>query len=98
MSGRNKSDEDYSVLILQSLPIEYRTLVSTLSRMKDLKLHDVEREVEEEERILKGNKGNRGKGNTGSAFTANSKANLSQRKIKISSVSGDFLSVTRLNT
>ena len=79
ISGGKISDEDYGVLILQSLPVEYRTLVSTLSRMKELKVHDVEREVEEEERLLKGKWGTRGKSNTNSAFSFNSRPKVISR-------------------
>ena len=45
MSGGKISHEDYGVLILQLLPVECRTLVSTFIRMKEVKVHDVEREV-----------------------------------------------------
>ena len=54
-SAGGKMDEaDYIMLILQSLPPEFRTVVSTLSRLQDLTVYEVEKALEQEELILRG--------------------------------------------
>jgi Zinc knuckle len=54
--GGEIEDHDFASLILESLPIEYRTIVSTLSNGEFLTVPEVEKALEREEAILKANR------------------------------------------
>ena len=52
-AGGKMDDDDYVMLVLQSLPTEYRTIVSTVSRQTNISIYEVEKAIEQEELILK---------------------------------------------
>ena len=53
-AGGIMDDDDYKMLLLQSLTPDYRTVISSISRQQDLSLYEVEKAIEQEELILKG--------------------------------------------